>query len=278
MEAKALTNSETGEEAIAQIFRLIGFGPMEERAYAALLRSPEPLRASEVSERSGVSRGRIYEVLDKLRKAGFCSAEEKGVITYAAYQPEVAVPSYLEALNFQLNNLIPDVETMETTPVDFMADRLRIAHTDEAIADIQTRLYARARRSVKLFEVRTLFPNKTAREMRNESRWYQTKAEADRRCADFRILVDYDVIANDVLRDRVEAVVEAGMSIRMSADLPLHALVIDDRDVMMSIPESPKLPVNPQIYIRHPDLARTLSLAFDELWNEADEYRSAMQH
>jgi 2-methylcitrate dehydratase len=70
----------------------------------------------------------------------------------------------------------------------------------------------------------------------------------------------------------VEAAIELGMAIRMADDLPLHALVIDDRHVMMNVPESPRLPVNPQVYLRHPGLGRALAMTFDQLWSEADAY------
>lgn len=262
------------EEAIDRLFELLGFGPMEKRAYQTLLGADEPMRATPLSEQAEVSRGRIYEVLDRLREAGFISEDPEGVSTFAAYQPEVAVPSYLEALEAEITGLIPEVEDMETTAVDLAAGRLRIAHTDEDIARVQTGMYDRAKRSVNLFEVRTLFPERDSEQMAEQSVWYNTKTQALRRCHDFRILVDYDVITDETLRERVEAAIDLGMTIRMADDLPLHALVIDDRHVMMNIPESPHLPVNPQVYLRHPGLARTLSMTFDLIWEQADEYES----
>lgn len=269
---KALTDADLDATAIDRIFDLLGFGPMETRAYEALLSSDEALRAREVSQRADVSRGRIYEVLDRLREAGFISADEGGVATFFAYQPEVAVPSYLDALETEITGLTPQVEDMETTPTDLAAGRVRIAHTDEDIARVQTRMYARAKRSVNLFEVRTLFPETPPDTMAAQNEWYNTKTEAMHRCSDFRILVDYDVLASDTLEHRVEAAIELGMEIRMAEDLPLHALVIDDRHVMMNIPESPRLPVNPQIYLRHPGLARALTHTFDSIWEDADAY------
>jgi hypothetical protein len=163
---------------------------------------------------------------------------------------------------------------METTSLDLAAGRLRIAHTDEDIARVQTRMYDRAHRSVRLFEIRTLFAETDPDTMARENTWYNTKTQAMERCNDFRILVDYDVLATANLRDRVESAIDLGMDLKMAHDLPLHALVVDERHVMMNIPESPKLPVNPQIYVRHPGLARALSMTFDTLWEQADEYES----
>lgn len=276
MEIEPVTQGqlEDVEQAIDSIFELLGFGPMEKRTYATLLQTEEPLRATPLSERADVSRGRIYEVLENLQRAGFVSEDAEGISTFTAYQPEVAIPSYLDALEREITGMIPEVEDMETTSLDMAAGRLRIAHADEDIARVQTGMYSRAKRKVNLFEVRTLFPETDPGTMNSENLWYQTKTLAMERCTDFRILVDYDVLSSDTLRDRVEAAIELGMEIRMADDLPLHALVIDDRHVMMNIPESPSLPVNPQIYVRHPGLARALAMTFDLLWDLADEYES----
>lgn len=278
MEATSVEGIDQGEQdaeqAVDRVFDLLGFGPMEKRAYATLLGSDGEMRASAVSEEADVSRGRIYDVLEALRTAGFVSVDESGVNTYAAYQPEVAIPSYLDGLEAELTGLIPEVEDMETTPLDLLAGRLRIAHSDEDIARVQTRMYERAQRSVNLFEVRSLFPETPPGTMQAQNEWYKTKTETMHRCSDFRILVDYDVLASENLRDRVEAAIDLGMEIRMANDLPLHALVIDDRHVMLNVPESPNLPVNPQVYLRHPGLARTLSMTFDLLWGQADEYEA----
>lgn len=265
------------EDAVAKVFDLLGFGPMETRAYRALLDADGVLRAREVAERSDVSRGRIYEVLQHLEDAGFVTSHEETVKQYSAYQPEIAVSAYLQRLEAEVLGRIPDLEDVETTSTDMVGERLRILQSDEEIARLQTRVYDGAKASVQLFEKQTLFPDRGPDEMADESEWYNTKTEALERCDDFRIIVAAAVLDDPNLVDRVESAIELGMPIRIVEGLRVHALVVDERHVVMNLPEAPKVPANPQIYVRHPGLAQLLSRAFDAMWAEAPTYEDYVE-
>lgn len=254
----------------------LGLGVMHTRVYCELL-NQGMLTASELAERTAISRGHIYGVLEDLHQGAMIARHDEKVQQFSAYQPSVVLPGLadrrereLAETRAELSRALPAIDLLTTVASEYLIrDRLRILYTDEDIAEFQMRLFRKARTSFLLFEKQTLFPKLDPAEVA-QNPWYHEKTRAMRRCRDGRILVDRRVLASPTLRQRVEAASHVqGLNLRLADDLPFHALVIDGRHVLMNLPESPKLPTNPQVYFHHPGLAATLAEEFERRWHKA---------
>lgn len=257
----------------------LGVGVMHARVYCALLREGN-LTASQLAEKTDISRGHIYEVLNELHENAMITSLAGKVQQYSAYQPAIVLPAIADKRERELAEkrstfarIFSGVEFRSTSAAESpIRERLRILYTDDEIAEFQTRLFRKARKAFLLFEQQTLFPARGPEEMQGDS-WYEEKSRAMDACGDARIIIDSKILDDSVLRRRVDAAVERGMTLRVSHSLPFHALVIDGKHVLMNLPESPALPTNPQVYLQHPGLAASLAEEFERRWKGAEGHR-----
>lgn len=259
----------------------LGVGVMHARVYCALLRKSN-LTATELAEETEISRGHIYEVLNELHESAMVASHAGKVHQYSAYQPAIVLPAIADKRERELaekrstfSRIFAGMEfrgsSLAESPI---RERLRILYTDHEIAEFQTRLFRKARKAFLLFEQQTLFPARGPEEMQGDS-WYEEKSRAMGACSDARIVIDAKILQNSILRRRVDAAADRGMTLRVARSLPFHALVIDGKHVLMNLPESPALPTNPQVYLNHPGLAASLGEEFERQWKRAQAHRRA---
>jgi HTH-type transcriptional regulator, sugar sensing transcriptional regulator len=80
---------------------LIGLTEYEIKVYLELINN-DKIGATSLSKNSGVSRGRIYEVLDNLIKKGFCKIIPGATKSYKAVAPEVAIDNIINEMKNEM--------------------------------------------------------------------------------------------------------------------------------------------------------------------------------
>ncbi len=86
---------------ICFILSLIGLTEYEIKVYLELINN-DKIGATSLSKNSGVSRGRIYEVLDNLIKKGFCKIIPGATKSYKAVAPEVAIDNIINEMKNEM--------------------------------------------------------------------------------------------------------------------------------------------------------------------------------
>jgi sugar-specific transcriptional regulator TrmB len=98
--------------------RDLGLSSYEDRAYRSLL-GLGPVAATELSEASGVPKGRIYDVLDSLEAHGMVRAQATGrPKQYVAVEPEVAIDRVVETRTQELAAEIDRTEAVGNRLID----------------------------------------------------------------------------------------------------------------------------------------------------------------
>jgi len=104
-----------------KILEDIGFTPGEIKAYLALIRLG-PSSTGPIAKESGLSRSKLYFILDKLEKKGMVSHAAKNKVLYFQAETPKKIREYLDAKEEQFrkqregaDKIIPQLEIMQKT-------------------------------------------------------------------------------------------------------------------------------------------------------------------
>ena len=81
-------------EDLVSLLRSIGLNQYEARTYASLLLFGD-LTAGELSNRAGLPRPRVYDIVNGLVKKGFVLVQPGRPVKYRAIPPEEAINNYI---------------------------------------------------------------------------------------------------------------------------------------------------------------------------------------
>lgn len=252
-------------ERRAQLVEL-GLSPTEAQVYLALVQNAS-LSASGLASATNLSRTSVYQII--------CSLADKGLIEtglgygskFAVVAPEHALPSLVmrerdtitqrerlaDQLGQQLASLIGPTEAGAEEP-------LQVIRNPQVFTERFERLQLEAERQVDMIVKAPIL---------NPRKDNPTQAKAQRRGIRFRSLYEAAALEDPQIKPYVDGWIAGGEDARVyNGELPYKLAVFDTEVVLLTL----KMPGDQlrALFIRHEQLAKSLSMLFDFLWKEAE--------
>lgn len=247
----------------------LGLTQNEGRVYLALLILDRPT-AAETAREAGVPRPKVYEALGSLEAKGFCSSAGGTVTRYRADAPATTLQAWLRHRQHErmaaadreqtiAENLIGLLPVPGSQPAggapDFIEAITGRARTSEALEQ----LISKAERSISMMTQPPF--------LQPRPRWNVAEIAALRRGVDVRIIYTPAVLSD---RNRWVDLVEAGGNAAVLDELPMKLLVCDNAAALISLRDAATGEQSATTaHVRHPDLAHSLALLFEEQWQSA---------
>ena len=199
----------------------IGLTLYEAQAYVTLT-SLIQATAVEVSEKSGIPRSKIYDVLKKLNEKDFIEIEDGRPLTYIVKSPVEVLSREKERINEKLDDTITRLSnTYENGMSQVQAPIWRIYGVDKIINQ-ETEIIKRAKMSINM-RIGFLFENEA------ES---LIKAFKSNKKLKVKILASPICYVNNEKIDIIKMFKDAGINIQ-KADIPFVKVMISDSKEMM---------------------------------------------
>src|SRR5688572_10024411 len=253
------------KETLADELSQLGLTPTEAQVYLALVQNG-PMGASAIAAATGLARTAVYPTLGALVDKGLAEAGEGYGSRFSPVPAEKALPQLLAADKAALlhrerltTEVIELVSLLEEQPETVPDELLQVLRGPRALTERFERLQLEAEHSVDCF-VKGPFlvdPNNP------------TQEKAQRRGVRYKSLYESRLLEDPPTRARVLNWIAMGEEARVyHGELPQKLMIFDSRVVLMPI-------VRPgealrTVVVRHPELAQTLSLAFQNLWEKAE--------
>lgn len=252
---------------------LVGIGLTMNRArtYVSMLEL-RAATAMQLAERSGVPRTRIYEALEWLERAGFCSTRGERTALYVPTSPEVALGEWRrlreqerlaaaaneERLLSDLLTKLPRPEAAEPlASVSFMEAVSGKARVVEAFEQ----MLEGAQERLDIVQAPPMFQPRM--------RWNTLESAAVSRGVHVRLLCTPDT-ADDA--QRYERLIAAGGEARVASGLVLKLVIRDGVEAMVGVPEhGGRSNGYAVVRIAHPDLIAPLQLLFKKEWRRGKQ-------
>ncbi|BAY49358.1 hypothetical protein SAMD00079811_69870 [Scytonema sp. HK-05] len=266
------------EKQIALLSEL-GLTGYEATAYLALL-GRNSFTPTELAARAKIPRQRIYDVLESLEEKGLCISKDTSPRSYFAIAPDLA----LEALSIQR------AEALER-------DRLQmVARTKELISDLSpvyqvgrgqndpleyidvlgnpSRIASKALALAQTVRTRVNSCIKRPLILTKEQNWRFIR-EPLLRGVTYRAIYENSALEDEELRVWLTTFAEWGQQIRFIPELPIKMQAFDDDIVLLSMQDPVGSPPSfTALAIRHTGMVAMINLAFEQLWERSEPYRS----
>lgn len=250
-----------------------GLQEYEAKAYYTLLTDGN-LNAKEISKISEIPQPKVYSILAKLTKDGFCARVPGKKSVYKALQPKIAfscIVNEIEEKQTKLSYLINELEDIyraeSKKPID---DYIEILTNNQQIHERFVDLLSNVQFEAIAF-VKPPFSHQG-----NKKKLEEQENAVNRNENRINIRVIYEIPtreAVDFQMPHIKRSVESGENARMIENLPLKMYVFDERYVLMTLNNSDNTsPDFTMIVIEHPDLAIANKMLFEYLWKEATPY------
>ena len=253
------------KETLAEELTQLGLTPTEAQVYLALVQNG-PMGASAIAAATGLARTAVYPTLGALVDKGLAEAGEGYGSRFSPVPAEKALPHLLAADKAALlhrERLTADVvelvsslgEQAESVPDEL----LQILRGPRALTERFERLQLEAEHSIHCFVKGPYLVDPSN----------PTQEKAQRRGVCYRCLYESRLLEDPATKARVLKWISLGEEARVyQGELPQKLVIFDSKVVLMPI-------VRPgeslrTVVIRHPELAQTLSLAFQFLWDRAE--------
>lgn len=246
----------------------LGLSTGEAQVYLALLRTAGGLGASAVATTTGIPRTSIYPILNALLEKGMVEGEAGYGSRFRAVRPKQALPSLIvrekeEVLQRErlAGELVDQLESLaEPAESNGEAEIIQVLRDPRLIAERFERLQLEAEQQVEVFIKAPIF---------NPRYTNPTQEKAMRRGVRFRGLYERAIVDSPEIHPYLSKWIAAGEEARVhEGELP-HKLAIFDRQYIL-MPLITPAGQGRTLFIRHPQLARTLGVAFDALWDRAE--------
>lgn len=239
----------------------------EARCYVTLIERGR-LSARELSQASGVSRGRIYGVLSGLVAKGIVLEIGGTIRSYEAVAPEPAIDNLVERKRKELSDL--DRRANETAA---LLDTLRgeIPRSPNFVEEIHHRATIQRRfadlqdgveEEILVF-VRPPFV--TGHDANEAGLRLLARGVKDRAIYESSILDDPDELLN------IRRFAEAGERSRHIPSLPTKLAIFDRRVAMLPLDEPSESGNLTVLIINHAGFSKLITAAFDYIWQQAEE-------
>jgi HTH-type transcriptional regulator, sugar sensing transcriptional regulator len=244
----------------------LGLPRAEAQIYLALVRNGA-LGGSAIAGVTGFPRSTVYIALNALLGKGLVEVGSARGSRYSVVSPDTALPALVaqekEAISqrekaaAQLGRqLFSVLEKTDTGPDEL----IQVIHNPRGVAARYEQLQREATRQIEGFVKAPLFvtPGNPVQE------------SVYRRGVRFKALYERAVLDNPEVRPYLEQWMSLGEEVRIYAGELPHKLAIFDRKVVLA-----HLTMSGDrmrtLCIRHPELAQSLGIAFETLWNQSEQ-------
>ena len=243
----------------------IGLSPTEAQVYLALIQNAS-LSASALAGVTGLSRTSVYQMLCSLADKGLVNSGTGYGTRVTLLPPDEALPSLVvreremlaerervaDKLGQRLASLVSPTETLPE-------ELIQVIRNPKVIAERFDRLQLEAERQVDGFIKGPIL---------NPANGNPAQQKAQRRGVRYRGLYERAALEEPALKPFIEGWVAAGEEIRVyDGELP-HKLAIFDSEIVLLALSVPGEQMR-ALFIRHPQLAMSLRLLFESLWERA---------
>jgi sugar-specific transcriptional regulator TrmB len=253
------------KETLAEELTQLGLTPTEAQVYLALVQNG-PMGASAIAAATGLARTAVYPTLGALVDKGLAEAGEGYGSRFSPVPAEKALPQLLAADKAALlhrerltTEVIELVSLLEEQPETVPDELLQVLRGPRALTERFERLQLEAEHSIDCF-VKGPFlvdPNNP------------TQEKAQRRGVRYKGLYESRLLEDPPTKARVLKWMATGEEARVyHGEIPQKLVIFDSRVVLMPIVRSGD--ALRTVVIRHQELAQTLSLAFQYLWEKAE--------
>ncbi len=238
----------------------IGLNGYEIRCYLTLLQH-RSLKGSELSAKSGVPQGKIYNVLGSLMKKGLVSQCNTKPKEFKTIDPQITIAAILEKQKSDLfsaeKDIYKEIHEIAHAKKDMMltSERVSIVQGREKAYSIAYHLYRQAQKSLDLMLTIEKMPTTAQRLL----------LEAKKRGVRIRILATVEV--NPSLLNEIKGL---GFDIRYYPVEELRILIKDKTECIEMIVNSKNLSDRTSIYIKSKELTKALTSYFDYLWKKSE--------
>jgi sugar-specific transcriptional regulator TrmB len=243
----------------------LGLPPAEAQTYLALVRNG-PLGGSAIADVTGFPRSTVYIALNALLGKGLVEAGSGRGSRFSVVSPDTALPALVaqekEAISqrekaaVQLGRqLFSLVEKTDAGPDEL----IQVIRSPRGVAARYERLQMEATRQIEGFVKAPLFVTPGN----------PVQKSVYRRGVRFRALYEQGVLDNPEVRPYLEEWMSLGEEVRIYAGELPHKLAIFDRKVVLAHLNMPGDRMR-TLCIRHPELAQSLGIAFETLWNQSE--------
>jgi len=243
----------------------LGLLPAEAQIYLALVRNG-PLGGSAIASVTSFPRSTVYIGLNALLGKGLVETGSARGSRYSAVSPDTALPalvaqekeaiSHREKTAAQLGRqLFSVLEKTDTGPDEL----IQVIRSPRGVAARYEQLQKEATRQIEGFVKAPLFvtPGNPVQE------------SVQRRGVRFKALYERAVLNNPEVRPYLEKWMSLGEEVRIYAGELPHKLAIFDRKVVLAHLNMPGDRMH-TLCIRHPELAQSLGIGFETLWNQSE--------
>jgi HTH-type transcriptional regulator, sugar sensing transcriptional regulator len=262
------------KETLAEELTQLGLTPTEAQVYLALVQNG-PMGASAIAAATGLARTAVYPTLGALVDKGLAEGGEGYGSRFSPVPAEKALPHLLaadkaslvhrERLTAEVIELISlleeQAEQAETVPDEL----IQVLRGPRALTERFERLQLEAEQSINSFIKGPSMgdPSNPAQEI------------ALRRGVRYKSLYEGRLLDDTATKARILKWMAMGEEARVyQGELPHRLVIFDSKVVLMPLVRSGESLRT--VVIRNPELAQTLSLAFQYLWDRAEPI--ARQH
>ena len=243
----------------------LGLSSAEAQIYTTLLNNGS-LGAAAIASLTGLQRCNVYPVLWSLADKGLVAGGAGYGSTFTAVPPAKALPSLItreketlsqrEQLAEQLAELMsPLVPSEETAPKDL----IEVLRNPQVVADRFQQLQLEARRQIDVFTKPPFFHRTGNPAQKNVLR----------RGVHARSLYEKTALEDPAVKPYIASWVGTGEEARVyDGELPHKLVIFDSRVVLMPLIKPGEQ--TRTLVIRHAQLAQSLSLAFQFLWERSE--------
>ena len=252
------------EKHLAALEKL-GLPAAEAEIYLVLTRAGTPMSASAIVAATGVPRGSIYPTLSSLADKGLVEAQPGYGGRFSAVPAERALPFLIarekEELieREKLAGVLANELKSEGTPTEttFASDFIQVLKDPRVVSERFDRLQLEAEHDIQGFVKPPFF-----------NRGNRGEQKALRRGVRFRVLYEKAALDDPSVKPFFASWLSAGEEARVfDGELPHKLVIFDAKIVLMPLVRPGQQTTT--IVIRHPQLAQSLSLAFEYLWERS---------
>ena len=243
----------------------LGLSAAEAQVYLALLRNASQ-SASTLARTTGLSRSRVYQTLSSLGDKGLVESGAGYGSKFAIPAPEEALPALIdrerETLAERKNlaertgqQLATLVEPVESAPQELV----QILRHPKVVADRYERLQLEAEEQINQFVKGPFY-------LHDDN---PAEAKALRRGVRIRVIYERAALEDPEIKPYLEHWLALGEEARIYDDeLPHKLAIFDCQKILMPLITPDGLGTT--LFIRHPQLAKSLGMFFESLWEKSE--------
>ena len=243
----------------------LGLASDEARCYLALL-SAGPLTARQLASRTGVSRGRIYEVVRGLLRKGAALEGGGKVKVFRPVEPGVAAANLLEERRQALARLEADVETL----VERLEEK---GASSEGPPDLIEHLHHRATIERRYQELLAEASSEVLAFVRQPYITSGPQYPTARPGVTVRVVYESEILRDEANAEEIGRLMSLGEESRHVPELPTRLVIFDQAVTLLPFQEQPDVEGNgssSSLIVRHEGLSTLGVSAFERVWERAE--------